>query len=61
MIISNNTIKKQNRFFSELERGSITKSALNQQYVYVLQMLELLKNLDAYLDYSYVRGKGEVC
>lgn len=48
-------------FFSELERGSITKSALNQQYVYVLQMLELLKNLDAYLDYSYVRGKGEVC
>ncbi|CCX85815.1 putative uncharacterized protein [Clostridium sp. CAG:590] len=30
---------------------------MNQQYVYVLQMLELLKNLDAYLDYSYVEAK----
>lgn len=57
MIISNNIIKKQNRFFSELGRGNITKSVLNQQYVYVLQMLELLKNLDAYLDYSYVEAK----
>lgn len=30
---------------------------ITKENVYVLQMLELLKNLDAYLDYSYVEAK----
>ena len=33
------------------------KDQITKENVYVLQMLELLKNLDAYLDYSYVEAR----
>lgn len=58
-IISNNTnssdreIKIGNRrFYIKRPVVRVTK-----ENVYVLQMLELLKNLDAYLDYSYAEAK----
>lgn len=58
-IISNNTnssdreVRIGNRRF--YVRKPITK--VTRENVYVLQMLELLKNLDAYLDYSYAEAK----
>ena len=58
-IISNNTnssdreVRIGNRSF--YVRKPIVK--ITKENVYVLQMLELLKNLDAYLDYSYVEAK----
>lgn len=32
---------------------------ITKENVYVLQMLDLLKNLDAYLDYSYEEARGK--
>lgn len=58
-IVSNNTnssnreVKIGNRRF--YVRKSIVE--ITRENVYVLQMLELLKNLDAYLDYSYTEAK----
>ena len=58
-IVSNNTnssnreVKIGNRRF--YVRKSIVE--ITRENVYVLQMLELLKNLDAYLEYSYEEAK----
>lgn len=58
-IISNNT----NSSAREIEIGNRTfyirrpVVPVTNENVYVLQMLELLKNLDAYLDYSYEEAK----
>lgn len=60
-IVSNNTnssnreVKIGNRRF--YVRKSIVE--ITRENVYVLQMLELLKNLDAYLEYSYEEAKGK--
>ena len=58
-IVSNNTNSSDRevrignrRFYVKIPIVQITK-----ENVYVLQMLELLKNLDAYLDYSYEEAR----
>lgn len=61
-IVSNNTnssdreVRIGNRRF--YVRKPIVK--ITKENVYVLQMLELLKNLDAYLDYSYVEAREKL-
>ena len=61
VIVSNNTNSSDRevrignrRFYVKKPIVQITK-----ENVYVLQMLELLKNLDAYLDYSYEEARDK--
>ncbi len=58
-IVSNNT-NSSNREVRIGNRGFYVRKPIVQitkENVYVLQMLELLKNLDAYLDYSYAEAR----
>lgn len=60
-IVSNNTnssdrkVRIGNRFF--YVKKPVVQ--ITNENIYVLQMLDLLKNLDAYLDYSYAEAKAK--
>lgn len=58
-IVSNNTNSSAREVHIGGRRFFIKKSIVqvNKENVYVLQMLELLKNLDTYLDYSYAEAR----
>lgn len=58
-IISNNTNSSDREVRIGNRRFYVRKpiAKVTRENVYVLQMLELLKNLDAYLDYSYAEAK----
>lgn len=58
-IVSNNTNSSDREVRIGNRRFYVRKPIvqITKENVYVLQMLELLKNLDAYLDYSYEEAK----
>lgn len=58
-IVSNNTKSSDREVRIGNRRFYIRKPIvqITKENVYVLQMLEILKNLDAYLDYSYEEAK----
>jgi len=58
-IVSNNTNSSDREVRIGNRRFYIRKPVveITKENVYVLQMLELLKNLDAYLDYSYEEAR----
>lgn len=58
-IVSNNTNSSDREVKIGNRRFYIRKPVveITKENVYVLQMLELLKNLDAYLDYSYEEAR----
>ena len=58
-IVSNNTNSSDREVRIGNRRFYVRKPIvqITKENVYVLQMLELLKNLDAYLDYSYVEAR----
>lgn len=58
-IVSNNTNSSDREVRIGNRRFYVRKPIvqITKENVYVLQMLELLKNLDAYLDYSYADAK----
>ena len=58
-IVSNNTHSSDREVRIGNRRFYISKPVvqITNENVYVLQMLELLKNLDAYLDYSYEEAR----
>lgn len=58
-IVSNNTNSSNREVKIGNRRFYVRKPVvpITKDNVYVLQMLELLKNLDAYLDYSYAEAK----
>ena len=58
-IVSNNTNSSDREVRIGNRRFYVRKPILQitKENVYVLQMLELLKNLDAYLDYSYEEAR----
>jgi hypothetical protein len=58
-IVSNNTNSSDREVRIGNRRFYVKKPVVpvTNRNVYVLQMLELLKNLDAYLDYSYAEAK----
>lgn len=60
-IVSNNTNSSDREVKIGNRRFYIRKPVvpITKENVYVLQMLELLKNLDAYLDYSYTEAKDK--
>lgn len=60
-IVSNNTNSSDREVKIGNRRFYIRKPVvpITKENVYVLQMLELLKNLDAYLDYSYSEAKDK--
>ncbi len=60
-IVSNNTNSSDREVKIGNRRFYIRKPVvpITKENVYVLQMLELLKNLDAYLDYSYAEAKDK--
>ncbi len=57
MIISNNTIKKQNRFFFRSGKREHHKVGIEPAICICVTNAGTIKNLDAYLDYSYVEAK----
>lgn len=60
-IVSNNTNSSDREVKIGNRRFYVRKPVvpITKENVYVLQMLELLKNLDAYLDYSYAEAKDK--
>lgn len=60
-IVSNNTNSSDREVKIGNRRFYVRKPVvpITKENVYVLQMLELLKNLDAYLDYSYAEAKAK--
>lgn len=58
-IVSNNTNSSDREVRIGNRRFYVKKPVvqITNENVYVLQMLDLLKNLDAYLDYSYAEAK----
>jgi hypothetical protein len=60
-IVSNNTNSSDREVKIGNRRFYVRKPVvpITKENVYVLQMLELLKNLDVYLDYSYAEAKDK--
>lgn len=60
-IVSNNTNSSDREVRIGNRRFYVRRSIvpITKENVYVLQMLDLLKNLDAYLDYSYEEARGK--